>query len=166
MTLDGSEGHHHIEQHFGRDRNMRGDMMLQEESKEPLPAEQRTTKIILVVEDDADTQEFLACLFSSFTVYPHQFAADPSQAVKLAKEIKPGLFIVDYQLSGMNGLELYDLLHATPGLEDIPVLLTTAAKLEALRPEIEKRQISVVEKPFELDKFLDTVQQMLGDPST
>jgi len=64
----------------------------------------------------------------------------------------------------MNGLELYDLLHATPGLEDVPALLLTAAKLEALRPEIEKRRISALEKPFDLDEFLDTVQRMLGDP--
>lgn len=139
--------------------------MMQEESKKPLPAEQRTTaKTILVVEDDEDTQEFLTLLFSSVPVYHYQPATNASQAVDFAKRIKPDLFIVDYQLTGMNGLELYDLLHATPGLEDIPALLLTATKLEALRPEIEKRQISALEKPFDLDKFLDTVQQVLGGP--
>jgi CheY-like chemotaxis protein len=139
--------------------------MLQEESQPPLPVEQRTTaKTILVVEDDVDNQAFFAALFSEIPVYHYQMAPDVSQTVNFAKEIKPSLFIMDYRLAGMNGLELYDLLHATPGLEDVPALLVTAAKLEALRPEIEKRQISAIEKPFDLDEFLATVQQLLGDP--
>jgi CheY-like chemotaxis protein len=144
---------------------MRGDVMRQEENKKRLPGEKRTTaKTILVVEDDEDTQEFLTLLFTSVTVYHYQLATNASQAVDSAKRIKPDLFIVDYQLTGMNGLELYDLLHATPGLEGVPVLLLTATKLEALRPEIEKRQISALEKPFDLDELLFIVQRMLGDP--
>ena len=139
--------------------------MRQEESKKRLPGEKRTTvKTILVVEDDEDTQEFLTLLFSSVMVYHYQLATNASQAVDFAKRIKPDLFIVDYQLTGMNGLELYDLLHATPGLEGVPVLLLTATKLEALRPEIEKRQISALEKPFDLDELLFIVQRLLGDP--
>jgi hypothetical protein len=31
-------------------------------------------------------------------------------------------------LPGMNGLELYDLLHAGPGLEAIPAILVTATQ--------------------------------------
>jgi CheY-like chemotaxis protein len=140
--------------------------MLQEESQPPLPVEQPTTaKTILVVEDDADNQAFFAALFSEVTVYHYQMATDASQTVNFAKEIKPSLFIVDYRLAGMNGLELYDLLHTTPGLEDVPALLVTAAQLEALRPEIEKRQISAIEKPFDLDEFLATVQQLLLIPA-
>jgi CheY-like chemotaxis protein len=64
----------------------------------------------------------------------------------------------------MNGLELYDQLHATPGLEAIPAILMTATRLEALRPEIEKRQITAFEKPFDLDAFVLTVQRMIGKP--
>ena len=80
------------------------------------------------------------------------------------QRVTPDLFIVDYRLTGMNGLELYDLLHATPGLEAIPALLVTAAKLETLRPQIEKRQITAFEKPFDLDAVLLTFQRLLGDP--
>jgi len=165
MTLNGSEGHHCIEQHFGHDRNTRGDMMREEQSNEPLPTEQRTTvKTILVVEDDEDTREFIALLISTATAYHYHLVPDASQAVHFVQEGKPDLFIVDYRLTGMNGLELYDLLHAIPGLEAIPAILVTAAKLETLRPEIEKRQITAFEKPFDLDEFLLTFQRLVGDP--
>jgi hypothetical protein len=40
----------------------------------------------------------------------------------------------------------------------------TATRLEALRPEIEQRQITAFEKPFDLDAFVLTVQRMIGKP--
>ena len=137
--------------------------MLQEQSNEPLPAEQQTTaKTILVVEDDVDTREFIALLISTATAYHYYLVPDASQAIHFVKGIKPDLFILDYRLPGMNGLELYDQLHATPGLEAIPAILMTAIRLEALRPDIEKRHITAFEKPFDLDAFLLTVQGMIG----
>jgi CheY-like chemotaxis protein len=164
MTRNGSERHHYIEQYFGSDRNKRGDGMLQEESNKPLPAEQQTTaKTILVVEDDEDTSEFMALLISTATTYHYYLVPDASEAIHVVKGIKPDLFILDYRLTGMNGLELYDLLHATPGLEAIPAILVTAVRLEALRPEIEKRQVTAFEKPFDLDEFLLTFQRLLGE---
>ena len=138
--------------------------MLQEESNEPLPAEQQTTaKTILVVEDDEDTREFMALLISTTTAYHYHLVPDASEAIHFVKGVTPDLFILDYRLTGMNGLELYDLLHAIPGLEAIPALLVTAVRLEALRPEIAKRQLTAFEKPFDLDAFLLTFHRLLGE---
>ena len=139
--------------------------MRQEASKKRLAGEPRTSaKTILVVEDDEAICELIALLLATATAYHYYLVRDTSQAVDFAKRIKPDLFLVDYRLECTNGLELYDLLHATPGLEDVPALLVTATKLEALRPEIEKRQISALEKPFDLDAFLGAVHGLVGDP--
>jgi CheY-like chemotaxis protein len=141
--------------------------MQPQESNEPLPAEQRIrAATILIVEDDEDTREVIRLLMSTIPSYHYSIVPDASQAIHFAQGVKPDLFIVDYLLPGMNGLELYDLLHATPGLEAIPALLMTATRLEALRPEIEKRQITAFEKPFDLNAFLLTVQRMLGQSSS
>jgi CheY-like chemotaxis protein len=137
--------------------------MQSEESNEPLPAKQRTrTTTILVVEDDKDIRELIGLLISTISAYHYYLVADATQAIQFAQGIKPDLFIVDYRLPGMSGLELYDQLHATPGLEAIPAILMTATRLDALRPEIEKRQITAFEKPFDLDAFFLTVQGMIG----
>jgi CheY-like chemotaxis protein len=133
------------------------------ESNEPLPAEQRTgAATILVVEDDEDIRELIGLLISTLSAYHYYLVSNASQAIHFTKGVKPDLFIVDYRLPGMNGLELYDQLHATPGLEAIPAILVTATRLEALRPEIAKRQITAFEKPFDLDAFFLTVQRMIG----
>lgn len=139
--------------------------MREEQNNGSLPAEQRATaKTILVVEDDEDTREFIALLIATATAYHYHLVPDASQAVHFVQRVTPDLFIVDSRLKGMNGLELYDLLHAIPGLEAIPAMLVTAAKLETLRPEIEKRQITAFEKPFDLDAVLLTFQRLVGDP--
>jgi CheY-like chemotaxis protein len=165
MTRNGGKGHQYIEPHFGREQNKRGDGMQAEESNEPLLAEQRSrVATILVVEDDEDTREVITLLISMLSTYHCYLVPDAIQAINFAKGVKPDVFIVDYRLPGMNGLELYDQLHATPGLEAIPAILMTATRLEALRPEIEKRQITVFEKPFDLDAFFFTVQRMIGKP--
>ena len=133
------------------------------ESNEPPSAEKRSrTTTILVVEDDEDIRELMGLLLSTLPTYHYSLVSDASQAIHFVKGVKPDLFIVDYRLPGMNGLELYDQLHATPGLEAIPAILMAATRLEALRPEIEQRQITVFEKPFDLDAFYLTVQGMLG----
>jgi CheY-like chemotaxis protein len=105
-------------------------------------------------------------LIATATAYHYHLVADASQAIQVAKEVKPDLFIVDYRLPGMNGLELYDLLHATPGLEAIPALLMTVIELKTLRPEIDKRQITAFQKPFDLDEFVLTFQRLLGEPQS
>jgi CheY-like chemotaxis protein len=140
--------------------------MQPEESHEPLPAEQGTrAKTILVVEDDADTREVIGLLISTIPGYHYSLVPDASQAIQFAQGVKPDLFIVDYRLpAGMNGLELYDQLHATPGLEAIPAILMTAIRLETLGPEIEQRQLTAFEKPFDLDAFSLAVQRMPGKP--
>ena len=105
----------------------------------------------------------IGLLLSTLPAYHYSLVSDASEAIHFAQEVKPDLFIVDYRLpAGMNGLELYGQLHATPGLEAIPALLMTATRLEALRPEIGPRQLTVFEKPFDLDAFCLTVQRMMG----
>ncbi len=137
--------------------------MLQEESNEPLPAEQQTAAKTILVVEDVDTREFMALLISTATAYHYYLVPDASEAIHFVKGVTPDLFILDYRLTGMNGLELYDMLHATPGLEAVPANLVTAVRLETLRLEIEKRQITAFEKPFDLDEFLLTFHRLLGE---
>ncbi len=58
----------------------------------------------------------------------------------------------------MSGLELYDQLHATRELEDVPALLISASfPFE----EASKRNILLIQKPFELDDLLRNIERLL-----
>ncbi len=121
--------------------------------------ENSTVKTVLVVEDDTGIGTFLIQAIQQETHYQAMLVTDGFQALKVVANIKPGLFILDYQLPRMNGIELYDHLHAIPGMDHIPAIIVSA---RLPRHEIEKRKIIGISKPLELDDFLQTIEQLLG----
>jgi CheY-like chemotaxis protein len=118
-----------------------------------------TVKTVLLVEDDADLGEFLVQALHDETSYQALLATDGFQALKLTRSFKPDLFIIDYQLPEMDGLALYDLLHATEGFRDIPVVFISA---NPPRGELEKRRLSWISKPFELEEMLQATEKLLA----
>src|SRR5438552_2395243 len=123
--------------------------------QESLSEEDRpSVKTILVVEDDADIGEFLVQAVQQETPYQALLASDGFQALKMLRSIKPNLFLLDYHLPSMDGLELYDHIHATEGLEAIPTLFMSAS---APVRELEQRRVYLIKKPFELTDLLDTL---------
>ncbi len=121
--------------------------------------ENSTVKTVLVVEDDTGIGTFLIQAIQQETHYQAMLVTDGFQALKVVANIKPGLFILDYQLPRMNGIELYDHLHAIPGMDHIPAIIVSA---RLPRHEIEKRKIIGISKPLELDDFLQTIEKLLG----
>jgi CheY-like chemotaxis protein len=117
-----------------------------------------TVKTILVVEDDLGIGSFLTQAISQETHHQAMLAADGFQALNAITSIKPNLFILDYQLPRMNGIELYDKLHTTQGLEDVPAIVISA---RLPKHDIEKRKIVGMSKPLELDEFLRTIEELL-----
>lgn len=124
------------------------------------PAEKSATvKTILVVEDDIGIGSFLVQAISQETRHQAMLVPDGFQALNVTKNIKPNLFILDYQLPKMNGIELYDRLHATEGLENVPAILISA---RLPRVEIAKRKIIGMNKPLELDDLLHAIEKLLA----
>ena len=85
--------------------------------------------------------------------------ADGKQALDVTRKLIPDLFIIDYLLPFMNGIELYDKLHAIEGLDAVPAILISA---RLPKQEIDKRHIVGMSKPLELDEFLHTIEELLG----
>jgi CheY-like chemotaxis protein len=65
---------------------------------------------------------------------------------------------LDYWLPTIHGIELYDRLHNTEGLEQVPtIMLSVNAPLQ----EIKRRQIMSVRKPFDMYKLLEAIDKFL-----
>lgn len=118
------------------------------------------SKIILVVEDDQLMGQFITQALQDETTYQTLIATDAFRAISIVRNIKPSLFLLDYQLPKMNGIELYDQLHSAAGLQDVPTIF-----ISAVPPikELEKRHIYYMAKPFELDEFLQKIKQLLAE---
>ena len=122
-------------------------------------SERPVTKTILVVEDDDGVGNFLIQAISQETPHQALLVTDGFQALKAVRSIKPSLFILDYQLPSMNGIELFDNLHAMKELEQIPAIVMSA---RLPKQEIEKRQLIGMHKPLELDDLLQTIDRLLS----
>lgn len=119
----------------------------------------RKTKTILVVEDDADIGSVLLEIFALETSYRAVLATDGLLALDIVKDLTPDLFILNYWLPHMNGLELYDRLHALPELRHVPTLLLSA---NPPTREIAGRKMAVIEKPLDIDKLLKVIADLLA----
>jgi CheY-like chemotaxis protein len=120
---------------------------------------EQKARVILVVEDDADIAEFLTDALKTETSCQTLLVTDGFQALEVVKTQIPDLFILDYRLPKMNGLELYEHLQAIEKLKNVPVLLMSAS---APIQEIEKSHVYFIEKPFEWEEILQAIERLLA----
>ncbi|MBF6590146.1 MAG: response regulator, partial [Ktedonobacterales bacterium] len=105
--------------------------------------------------------------------YKVSILQDGRGAVDYIREHTPDLVILDLMLVDASGLDILASLRAHASTADIPVIVYTAAVMEA---EVAERlvssnpsrytNVSVLQKPFDLDALLDRVQQTLGAAET
>jgi len=98
-------------------------------------------------------------VFTQETPYNALRVSDALEALQAIDHVKPSLFITDYHLPLMNGLELSDRVRAMQGLDDVPIIM-----ISCFLPveEVQKRKLVSLSKPFNLDVFLDTVDKLLS----
>jgi DNA-binding response OmpR family regulator len=121
----------------------------------------RNTNTIFIVEDDESNGMLLAELLLRETTYYPLLLQDALHVLQLTRFIKPLLFLLDYYLPGMNGLELYEQLHAQEELKDIPAIILSAS-LDDHIDEIKRRGLVAMQKPFDLDEFLMTIENAVA----
>ncbi|MFH1646686.1 MAG: response regulator transcription factor [Chloroflexota bacterium] len=79
-------------------------------------------KRVLVVDDDVKTVE-LVKLYLNRDGYRVLTAYDGSEALRLARESRPDLIVLDLMLPGIDGLEICRVLRAE---SDVPIIMLTA----------------------------------------
>ena len=121
-------------------------------------------KTILIVEDDEDLGALIleALQQESFYTGIHYrtlLAIDGMEALRIIEEIFPDLFLLDYYLPRINGLDLYDRMHAMETHSQVPTIFMSA---NPPFKELRKRNLLSIRKPFNLRELLDTIEQTLA----
>ncbi len=133
---------------------------------EPLAVtEAAPAKVILIVEDDEANAEVLMQVFLQESRYFVYVAPDAIAALQCISQINPDLFILDYCLPGMTGIELYDCLHAQPRFNQTPALILSAC-LEDNQEAIESRKLLAMAKPFDVDELLSLIAKVFDHSLT
>ena len=126
------------------------------------------TKHILVLDD---RQVFLTLMRMLLEDEDYQVSVlqQGKGAVDRIREVMPDLVILDLKLADASGTDILVGLRAQSSTADIPVIVYSAAVLEseAISNLISGNptryaNVSVLQKPFDLDTLLERVQQVIG----
>jgi len=120
-------------------------------------------KTVFIVEDDEAIGTLLVQVIEQETPYQVVLASDGSQALKMLRTVKPDVLILDYGLPDMNGLEFYDTIQAVKALKHLPVLIVSA-ETARIQKEIKARQLSQLQKPFELANLFQAIERLFSQP--
>ena len=127
-----------------------------QDSPESKPSSRVQPKYILIAEDDEEIGQFLLLTIEQETPYTPVWVATGHDALRVAQEHRPLLFVLNYHMPSMTGLQLYDQLHAILGLEMVPAIMVSATLPHA---ELKHRGIIGLDKPFDLDELLHLIER-------
>ena len=120
---------------------------------------------VLVVDDEPDV--LLLCRLN-LQQRGHELleAAEGSSALRLARERRPDVIVLDLMLPGMNGYEVLETLQRDEGTAKIPVLVLTAKSLRADRERSHGLGAAAfLTKPFLPDELCELVDSLAETPA-
>ncbi len=117
--------------------------------------------LVLIVEDNEKNMKLARDILRA-KGYETLEAVTGEEGVKLAKEKKPDLVLMDIQLPGINGIEAFKQLRADAKTARIPVIALTASVTPTDRSQITAAGFDAfVSKPINLKEFVATVKRLV-----
>jgi len=121
-----------------------------------------TKKLILIVEDNEKNRK-LARDVLQFKGYDVLESDTAEEGIRLAREKKPALVLMDFHLPGINGIDALKMLRADADTKAIPVIAVTASAMTEDRKKIMAAGFDGLQtKPINVKEFLETVEQTLA----
>jgi CheY-like chemotaxis protein len=118
---------------------------------------------ILLVDDDRDACATAAELLSAWG-YQGDIAHDGPTALKLVA-LKPyAIAIIDYQMPGMNGVELFGRMHQIRP-EVAGIFLTGFTTVDVVDPALDAGILRVLPKPFDIAQLTPILEAFVGGPA-
>ena len=91
--------------------------------------------------------------------------AHGKRAHSCIRDKAPKVVILDIQMPGIDGIDLFQSLRADPATSAIPVIFFTANahKLRERLPDYQALGASLLPKPFDVDRLVEAVTQALAN---
>jgi two-component system cell cycle response regulator DivK len=117
--------------------------------------------LVLIIEDNEKNMKLARDILQA-KGYKTVEAETGEEGVKLAKERKPDLVLMDIQLPGINGIEAFRQLRAEAATAKIPVVALTASVTPTDRSQITAAGFDAfISKPISLKEFVETVKRLI-----
>jgi CheY-like chemotaxis protein len=116
-------------------------------------------ELVLVVDDEDDLAHAVVGLLES-RGFRTAVADDGPTAIAKARELRPDLVLLDYELPEMDGLEVLTELRKADETKATPVLLCTASRITV---EEIARADGFLSKPFQESLLQEMVERLIGN---
>jgi two-component system cell cycle response regulator DivK len=117
--------------------------------------------LVLIIEDNEKNMKLARDVLQA-KGYSTVEAVTGEEGVKLAKERKPDLVLMDIQLPGISGIEAFKQIRADAKTKAIPVIALTASVTPTDRTAITAAGFDAfLGKPINLKEFVETVRRLV-----
>lgn len=123
---------------------------------------------VLVVDDDPDIEKFLAPRLDKYGV-DTVYAADATQAYRVAVREKPSVIITDNYMPDGDAHHLLCRLRATPATENIPIFVISGRPISETTQQLLKREVlghpgvvQIFSKSFDTQQLFNALQRYCG----
>lgn len=117
---------------------------------------------VVVVDDEPAIMEVVCDVLDEANVAPIACLSGAG-AFACITRTRPQAVILDVQMPGVDGIEVFQRMRADPATSAIPVIFFTANadKLKQRLPDYDSRGAALLPKPFHVEKLLDLVNKVV-----
>jgi len=119
-------------------------------------------KRVLVAEDDPDTAAAIKATLEERLPVTVDHVTNGALVLDHISAMHPDLVILDVQMPGLNGIDVFDLLRASASFVDVPVLFLTATPDRAEQAFARYGVSDVMAKPFDCDALVNRVDDLMA----
>jgi len=125
---------------------------------------------VLIVDDEADSVAITESMLSEIEGLDVLSANDGDSGLAKAKEVDPDLMILDVQMPGKSGFDVFSELRRDDATKGIPVIMLTGVEektgigfsSEEMGDFLGEKPQAYIEKPVDAEALQSTVKRLLG----
>lgn len=117
-------------------------------------------KTVLVVDDEPAIRDVVVDILRDYG-FDVAFAWNGRRMLELLETNRPSLIILDVMMPDVDGLDALRAMRERPGLQDIPVVMMSAALGSG---DLGEEIAGFLPKPFDLEQLLEVVVDLVGPP--
>jgi two-component system, OmpR family, alkaline phosphatase synthesis response regulator PhoP len=127
-------------------------------------------KQVLIIDDEPDAIDITEAMLSTIEGITTISSQDGINGLAKARESLPDMVILDVQMPGKNGFEVFADLKKDSATKDIPVIMLTGVEVQAgigfsadnMFEFLGEEPDAYIEKPVDAEMLLKTVSRLLG----
>ena len=119
-------------------------------------------KRVLIAEDDPDIADVLRQALAERLDVETDIVANGALVMDWVTALRPDLVILDVELPGLNGLDVFDLLRNDSHWHGVPILFLTGLPERARTANAPIGVHEILAKPFDIDELVAHADRLMG----